>query len=170
MVVGFPCIAQCYHRHQGMLLHVLLSITTACTLCLLYLLTLVTTQHPWWRPQSFLVLLGMLLVGAVTTTAAALGGVLDEAVHGAGRIEFMLATGASRLEAAKPMVRAGVSVAMGPAVSAMQVLGVVCIPELMMGQILAGLSPGMVRGCCLSWVVTCVAEPKPKNTHIETRT
>lgn len=128
-----------------MLLHVLLSITAACTLSLLYLLTLVTTQAPWWRPQCFLVLLGMLLVGAVTTAAAALGGVLDEAVRGAVRIEFLLSMGASRLEAAKPMVQAGLTAAMVPAVSAMQVMGVVCIPELMMGQLLAGQSPSMVR-------------------------
>lgn len=145
-----------------MLVHVLLSIATACTLCLLYLLLLVTTAPPWWRPQSFLVLLGMLLVGAVTTTAAALGGVLEEAVHGAGRIEFLLAMGASRLEAAKPMVQAGVTAAMSPAVAAMQVMGVVCIPELMMGQLLAGLSPGMVHTVLIMYH-HCA--PHPRRRH-----
>ncbi len=81
---------------------------------------------------------------------------------GAGRIEFSLSTGASRLEASKPLARAGLTAALEPMVGAMQVMGVVCIPELMMGQLLGGVYPNMVRngdwgcmgGVCFdSWIV-----------------
>jgi putative ABC transport system permease protein len=56
-------------------------------------------------------------------------------------VEVLLALGASRLEATRALVQRAVRVAMTPLLNQMSVMGLVSIPGMMTGQILAGSDP-----------------------------
>lgn len=56
-------------------------------------------------------------------------------------MELLLAVGASRWEATRGVIQRSVTAAISPALNQMSVIGLVSLPELMSGQILAGASP-----------------------------
>ena len=66
------------HCLQGMLLHVLSSVGTTSAVFLTYALTLVLHQHPWWKPQYFIPILGMLLGNAISGVSVGLSSLLEE--------------------------------------------------------------------------------------------
>ena len=72
---------------------------------------------------------------------------------GKGRIELLLAIGASRMEATRETLQRCLVLALTPVLNQMSVMGVVSIPGMMTGQILGGTVPSQVcctRLCCLS--------------------
>jgi putative ABC transport system permease protein len=56
-------------------------------------------------------------------------------------VEALLALGATRWEAAREPIRAAVRTGMIPIINAMMVVGIVSLPGMMTGQLLAGVSP-----------------------------
>ncbi len=57
------------------------------------------------------------------------------------QVEALLTLGATRWEAARPLVQQAVRTGLIPTINAMMVVGVVSLPGMMTGQILAGASP-----------------------------
>jgi putative ABC transport system permease protein len=116
-----------------------LSISTAATLA--YVIALVVRPQPWWEPQYVIPITGMILGNSMTS--AALAGDRLQADLSARRdeIEARLALGFSGREAVQPLVRAALRAAMIPTVNGMMTVGVVQLPGMMTGQILAGASP-----------------------------
>lgn len=97
--------------------------------------------HPWFAPQYAIPLLGMVLGNLLTGVSLA----LDRFMHGiareAGVIESDLALGATRWEAARPLISDALRTGMVPTINAMMVMGVVSLPGMMTGQMLAGAAP-----------------------------
>ena len=56
-------------------------------------------------------------------------------------MEWLLAVGATRLEATKGVVQRSLHVALIPMINQMSVVGIVAIPGMMTGEILAGIDP-----------------------------
>jgi UDP-glucose/iron transport system permease protein len=103
-----------------------------------------TTQFrpdPWYDARFALPLLGMILGN--TMTGVALG--IDRLMTGAARerpaIEARLALGHSRAEALGGVIRDAVRTGLIPTINAMSAIGLVYIPGMMTGQILAGVAP-----------------------------
>ena len=57
------------------------------------------------------------------------------------QVEAHLALGATRWEAARPLVQQAVRTGLIPTINAMMVVGIVSLPGMMTGQILAGADP-----------------------------
>jgi putative ABC transport system permease protein len=116
-----------------------LSVSTAATLA--YVIAIVVRPQPWWEPQYVIPITGMILGNSMTS--AALAGDRLQADLSARRdeIEARLALGFSGREAVQPLVRAALRAAMIPTVNGMMTVGVVQLPGMMTGQILAGTSP-----------------------------
>ena len=57
----------------------------------------------------------------------------------------MLALGASRMEAARPLVQRSLMTGLQPVLNQMSTMGLVSIPGMMTGQILGGSSPQQAR-------------------------
>ena len=64
---------------------------------------------------------------------------------GKDRLELMLGLGASRMEAAKPLIQRTLATALQPVLNQMSTIGLVSIPGMMTGQILGGTSPAQAR-------------------------
>lgn len=111
------------------------------TLSLFYFLLVVVGVKPWYHPQYFIPLAGMILGNSMT--AAALGA--DRLISGlranAAQIECALMLGARPEAAAKPFAREAFRAAIMPTVNSMMGMGIVSLPGMMTGQILSGTLP-----------------------------
>ena len=96
---------------------------------------------PWWDPQYLIPLLGMLLGNALTGISLGLDRFLNGVLRNRSRIEGFLALGATRWEAARDEIREALRVGLIPTVNSMLVMGIVSLPGMMTGQILAGAAP-----------------------------
>jgi putative ABC transport system permease protein len=103
-----------------------------------------TTQirpEPWYDPRYAIPLLGMMLGNAMTGVALGLEALTTGAVRERAAVEAQLAFGADRWTALKPVLRQAVRSGLIPVVNAMAAAGLVFLPGMMTGQILAGAPP-----------------------------
>ncbi|MBN2446338.1 MAG: iron export ABC transporter permease subunit FetB [Phycisphaerae bacterium] len=106
-----------------------------------FVTTVVVGVRPWYQPQYLIPLLGMVLGNALTATALCLDALLESLSENRAEIEMELAHGATRWEAARASLAAAVHRGMIPIINAMMVVGIVSLPGMMTGQILAGADP-----------------------------
>ena len=97
--------------------------------------------EPWWQPQYFIPLLGMILGNAITGASLGLDRVLQGLEEGRTRVEVLLSMGASWWEASRPIAAEAIRTAMIPIINTMSAVGLVVIPGMMTGQILGGTPP-----------------------------
>ena len=96
---------------------------------------------PWWKPQYFIPLSGMIIGNSMTAIAIALDRLLGDLRTGRQEVEMMLCLGADYKEASQGTVRRAMRAGMIPSINAMMAVGVVFIPGMMTGQVLAGADP-----------------------------
>jgi len=98
--------------------------------------------EPWHDAQTVIPMLGMILGNSVTAVALAADRL--EATLKADRdlVETRLALGATSRQAATPALRAAVSAGLTPIVNNMAIAGIVAIPGMTTGQLLAGADVG----------------------------
>jgi len=118
---------------------VAIGVSTAVTLA--WVIGVVVRVHPWYEPQYVIPIAGMILGNAMTSAALAGDRLQSDLRARTDEIEAMLALGFSGGDAVRPMVRAAVRAAMIPTVSGMMTVGLVQLPGMMTGQILAGAAP-----------------------------
>jgi putative ABC transport system permease protein len=117
------------------------------TLALTGLLTTFTVTQaivgvePWYQPQYVIPLLGMVLGNSLTGISLCLDQLLERLAERREEVEMELSLGASRWEAAREPLAAAVRRGMIPIINAMMVVGLVSLPGMMTGQILAGADP-----------------------------
>lgn len=97
--------------------------------------------EPWYAPRYVIPLVGMLLGNALTGISLGLDKMLADLVQHKRAIEGRLALGVSLWRAILPWTRDAIRSGMIPIINAMTVVGLVSLPGMMTGQILAGVSP-----------------------------
>ncbi|NOX91358.1 MAG: iron export ABC transporter permease subunit FetB [Gammaproteobacteria bacterium] len=104
-------------------------------------LTTMVATDPWYDPQYAVPLLGMLLGNTMSGIALALDRLTTTAWQQRAIIEQRLMLGATRLEAIAEIRRDAMRSGMMPIINAMAAAGLVSLPGMMTGQILAGSPP-----------------------------
>ena len=97
--------------------------------------------EPWYQAQYAIPLLGMILGNGLTGVSLCVDHLLQELSQRRDLIEMELAHGATRWEAARDVVADAVRRGMIPIINSMMVVGIVSLPGMMTGQILAGADP-----------------------------
>jgi putative ABC transport system permease protein len=98
-------------------------------------------NRPWWSPQYLIPILGMILGNGLNGISLCLDHLLETLAERRGLIEADLAHGATRWEAAREPLSDAVRRGMIPIINSMMVVGIVSLPGMMTGQILAGADP-----------------------------
>lgn len=106
-----------------------------------FALVAVIGAEPWYGPRYLIPLLGMMLGNALSGVALVLDTITSSAVRERVAIEARLAMGATRYEALQDILRRGLKTGMMPILSLMATSGLVSLPGMMTGQILAGADP-----------------------------
>ena len=113
----------------------------AAGLVTIFALTTQVSPEPWYHPRWALPLLGMILGNTMTGISLGLHTLTTTVVRERAAVEARLALGAGRHEALRPFTRAALRSALMPIVNAMAATGLVALPGMMTGQILAGVAP-----------------------------
>lgn len=104
-------------------------------------LIVVVGPTPWYAPQYAVPLLGMLLGNTMTGVALGLDRLKEGAWQQRDMIEARLSLGESWQQAVGSIRRDSMRVGMIPIINAMAAAGIVSLPGMMTGQILAGSPP-----------------------------
>ena len=106
-----------------------------------FALVLIINAAPWYLPQYAIPLLGMLLGNTMNGVALGMGRFTETAHRERPVIEGRLLLGQTREEATSDLRRESVRTGMIPILNAMAAAGIVSLPGMMTGQILAGSAP-----------------------------
>lgn len=107
-----------------------------------YIVTRVIVDiDPWWSPRYFLPLGGMVIGNSMNAIAIALERLLNDLKTNRKEVEMKLSLGADYKEATANLVANAMKAGMIPSINSMMTVGVVFIPGMMTGQILAGADP-----------------------------
>jgi putative ABC transport system permease protein len=83
----------------------------------------------------------MVLGNTLTGISLGLDRFMESLVNQRQKIETLLALGATRWEATHEEIKAAIRTGMIPMINSMMVMGIVSLPGMMTGQILAGANP-----------------------------
>lgn len=108
---------------------------------LVYVTTLIVHVDPWHNPRYLIPLFGMIVGSAMNGASIAIERLAGEMTARRGEIEAYLALGADTGQASATCVRQALRAALIPTINGLMVIGIVTLPGMMTGQILAGASP-----------------------------
>lgn len=97
--------------------------------------------HPWYDPRYAVALVGIILGSVLNASSLSLDGVVGAIDRERAAIEAQLALGANFQAATSRLMRDAVRRGLLPIINQMSAAGVITLPGIMTGQILAGLDP-----------------------------
>jgi putative ABC transport system permease protein len=118
-----------------------LSVALATFLTAILALTTAIRPTPWFAARYAIPLAGIILGSVLNSASLGLDSLLSGVVRERAAIEAQLALGATYTQAMRRLVRASVRRALLPILNQMAAAGVVTLPGIMTGQILAGMDP-----------------------------
>jgi putative ABC transport system permease protein len=143
----FMTLSASYHsalrvknKHPGLLLDNFLAIALAIW-PLSFLGTQLLSAGTWWQPELYLPLVGMMLGNSLNGLSLGIDHFTNELKNKREEVLSMVALGATTPEATHPILKRSIHLAMTPTLNSMASMGIVSIPGMMTGQILAGQSP-----------------------------
>ena len=111
----------------------------------------------WWDPRYAIPVLGMLLGNTMTAVALSIDRFTANVWNDREVIEARLILGENAREAIKDIVKDSLRSGLMPVINSMAIAGIVSLPGMMTGQILAGNSPNdAVRYQIVIWLLIAV--------------
>ena len=141
VVAGVSAVRRIDHRYPSIYRNAIFSVWTSAWIVTSITVLLIVRPQPWHSPQVLIPLLGMVLGNSLTGISLGLDRFLSELRSRQGEIETMLALGATRWESCRNVFSESTRTAMIPILNTMSVAGIVSIPGMMTGQLLAGAEP-----------------------------
>jgi putative ABC transport system permease protein len=140
-IAGFAASGRGSRSYRGLRIDALASIGISGWVVVMIGLVFVIGIHPWYTPQYAIPILGMILGNSLTAVSLGLERMTEELTARRAQVETLLALGATRREAALASARLAVRAGMMPTLNQMTVVGLVSLPGMMTGQVLAGQHP-----------------------------
>jgi putative ABC transport system permease protein len=104
-------------------------------------LTTAIRPDPWHDPRYAIPLMGIVLGSVLNSASIALDTFLGDVSGARNQIEARLALGASLRAALAPIMRSAVRKGLIPVINQMSAAGIITLPGIMTGQLLAGMDP-----------------------------
>ena len=127
--------------YRGILVDAWLTMAATCFVVGGVVTQVVVGVTPWYDPQYVIPLLGMILGNSLTGISLCLDRFMDHLEVRSAELELRIAFGATRREALAAPLRNAVRTGMIPIINSMAAAGIVSLPGMMTGQILAGSPP-----------------------------
>lgn len=108
---------------------------------IIFSLLIIINEQPWYSPQYAIPLLGMMLGNCMTSVAISIDRLTQSLWKERSIIEQRLLLGESKSQATLELRKASVNAGMIPIINVMMTAGIVSLPGMMTGQILAGAPP-----------------------------
>jgi putative ABC transport system permease protein len=104
---------------------------------------LVIQVEPWYMPRYVIPIGGMVVGNSMTGLSLGLERLFSDLRKRSDEVQTLLALGATPWEAALPSIRTSISAGLIPVINSMSAVGIVFIPGMMTGQVLAGVDPSI---------------------------
>ena len=149
-----------------------IGLLTASVLTAIYALLVVIDIDPWWSPQYAIPLLGMVIGNTMNGVTLGLNTLTASVWQQRAVIENRLALGETAQESIRGIKQECVRTALTPILNALSICGIVSLPGMMTGQILAGGDPQVAAryqmmimyliasGCAMGSLVTVTLASK----------
>jgi putative ABC transport system permease protein len=134
-------VSRSSRRYRGILADAWLTMAATCFLVGGIVTQVVVGVEPWYDPQYVIPLLGMILGNSLTGISLCLDRFMDHLETRSAEVELRIAFGATRREALATPLKDAVRTGMIPIINSMAAAGIVSLPGMMTGQILAGSPP-----------------------------
>lgn len=139
-IAGNEAFSRIQYTYPKMRRHVYSSVWAGAfiVLSLTLALRVLGTVEPWFQPRTWIPVAGMLFGNTLSATALGASTFTKDFVNQQDFVELRLARGATWQEAISPLVQDTLSTALTPTINGLAVTGIVHLPGMMTGQILAG--------------------------------
>lgn len=127
--------------YQGLLLDSILSLALATGVITLIAMIVILKVSPWYRPQYIIPILGLILGNSLTAISLTANDFINAMHDKQSLIKSRLSLSATPFEAVHDLVKSAVLNGLTPTINSMMVVGLVSLPGMMTGQILAGADP-----------------------------
>ncbi len=117
------------------------SISLGTLSCLLYFLWMVVQISPWYSPQYFIPIAGMIIGNAMTGISLGVKSLIENMSTQRAQVEEALVLGATPKMATRNIINDTFDSAILPTINSMIGMGIIFLPGMMTGQILSGISP-----------------------------
>ena len=118
-----------------------ISMVSSYTLVTLLVTSVIVQVKPWYTPQYFIPLGGMIIGNSMNAITISLDRLFSDLRKQRDEVELALCLGATYQEATGTILRNTIRAGMIPSINSMMTVGLVSIPGMMTGQILAGSDP-----------------------------
>jgi putative ABC transport system permease protein len=140
LIAGIAAVRRTERRYRGIWLDSIVSVWASSWIITAVALVGIIRVDPW-TPQYAIPLLGMILGNTLNGISLGLDRLGEELDTKRDQVETLLALGATRWEAARSPLQQAVRTGMIPTLNTMMVVGLVSLPGMMTGQLLAGVAP-----------------------------
>lgn len=120
---------------------IVLAMSVGTLSCLFYFLLVVVRISPWYDPQYFIPIAGMIIGNSMTGISLGIKSLLDGMRIQKYLVEEALILGATPQAATDNIVNSSFDSAIMPTINSMIGMGIVFLPGMMTGQILSGTAP-----------------------------
>ena len=141
VVAGLAAVQRTSRRSPGLRLSSVIAAWSSSWLVLAIALAAIIPVTPWYDARYTIPLLGMILGNALSGISLGLDRFGGDLATQRGQVETLLALGATRWEAARPSIQRAIKTGMVPTLNLMSVAGIVSLPGMMTGQLMAGVDP-----------------------------
>lgn len=158
LIAGAAAKNRVKRTYKGLFTDTLIAVSTSAVFVTIIAISLILRVEPWYTPQFIIPILGLILGNSLTAISLTSNQLVESFHEQQARIEMMLSLSARPFEAVHEQIRAAVVNGMTPTLNSMLVVGIVSLPGMMTGQILAGADPTQaVRYQIVTMFLICVS-------------
>ncbi len=142
LVAGVTAAGRNERRYPGIWLNTVVSVWASAWLVTAFaLFAVMRGTEKWYQPQYAIPLLGMVLGNTLNGISLGANSLTESLITRRDEVELLLCLGATRWEAARGPVRHAVRIGLTPIINSMMVVGIVSLPGMMTGQLMAQMAP-----------------------------
>ncbi|MVW78029.1 ABC transporter permease [Bordetella sp. 02P26C-1] len=127
-------------RHGNLVISAM-AVASATLICVFFITNTAVEPTPWYDPRYVVALVGIVLGSALNAASLALDTMLTGATRERLAIEARISLGAPARQAFAGLLRESVRRGIVPSINQMAAAGIITLPGIMTGQILAGMDP-----------------------------
>ena len=143
MIYNAACIiaGRVQEKRVPYFLPVLLTMLFSYMIINTFVMSIIVEAKPWYNPVYFIPIGGMIIGNSMNALAISINIWFGSLKKDRDKIELYLSLGASHIESTSDNFKYSIKAGMIPSINALMSVGVVSIPGMMTGQILAGTDP-----------------------------
>ena len=141
VIAGVSAVRRIEHRYDKIYPSAIFAVWISSWLMTAVTVLMIVRPDPWYRPHVLIPLLGMVLGNSLTGISLGMDRFLSDLRTRRDEVEMRLTLGATKWESCRDVFVASARTAMIPILNTMSVAGIVSIPGMMTGQLLAGAPP-----------------------------